>query len=172
MTRRHAGLRPTRVPLARLSPPSPGAGASRKVRASVSASPSAGHALDMPLLCEKTALAQIGFRSEKDIAELFPHFNQFLPCAFPSAIYLVGAKAPALPIKTAELGSKFFDVKVGMTRKDLDAGLAVLYDFRELIEPEEYYRYYPDMGFGVRLDKGRVSEVVLAVVPRAELAQP
>lgn len=90
------------------------------------------------------------------------------------AIQFVSASAPALPLRAEGLSSASKDVKVGMTTDQLDAALGDLastYDFRQLADREINYRFYSDIGLAVRVQKGTVVEIALAVIPKTNLAQ-
>jgi tetratricopeptide (TPR) repeat protein len=83
------------------------------------------------------------------------------------AIFVRGAKAPALPLRGKGLGERPVELRVGMTRQDFERALeGEDYDFRELLAPDVFYRYYPDIGLAVKFEKGRVGELVVAQVPR------
>lgn len=83
------------------------------------------------------------------------------------AIILTGEHAPALPVREMGLGSKSIELKVGMTVARLDELMGEAdYDFRQLTDPEENYRFYSDLGVAVLVKNGMVAELVISQVPR------
>ncbi|MBZ5521327.1 MAG: M48 family metalloprotease [Acidobacteriia bacterium] len=83
------------------------------------------------------------------------------------AIVLSGDHAPALPIREMGLGAKSAELKIGMTSAELDQMLGDSdYDFRQLVDPELNYRFYPDLGVAVLTKSGKVIELVIGQVPK------
>ncbi len=90
------------------------------------------------------------------------------------AIQLVSDKAPGVPLRAQGVSSKSSEVKVGMTTDQLDAVLGELaanYDFRQLVDKDVNYRFYSEIGLAVRVKKGAVIEVALAMIPKESLIQ-
>jgi hypothetical protein len=82
-------------------------------------------------------------------------------------IVLSGDGAPPLPIKQMGLGAKSAQLKVGMTSADLDRVLSDSdYDFRQLVDPDLNYRFYPDLGIAVLTQGGIVTELVISQIPK------
>jgi hypothetical protein len=87
------------------------------------------------------------------------------------AICLVSEKAPPLSLRAEGPGTKPVEVelRVGMTREQLDERLkGMAWDFTEVIDPDAYYRYYPDIGVAVRAraSVGKVEQIVVTQLPR------
>jgi len=58
-----------------------------------------------------------------------------------------------------------------MSSSDLDRVLGDSdYDFRQLVDPEEFYRFYTDLGVAIRVDNGQVTEMVIGQIPRRHTA--
>jgi tetratricopeptide (TPR) repeat protein len=86
------------------------------------------------------------------------------------AIYLLGPKAPALPLRGKGLGEKGPELKVGMTKAALEAALGEEdYEFIELERRDVNYRFYRRVGLAVRLTQNRVSEMVIVQFPERRL---
>ncbi len=85
------------------------------------------------------------------------------------AIQLINDKAPGLPLKAQGLSSGKRELKVGMTVDELDSALGDAgqnFDFRPLTDPNVKYRFYSDIGLAVRVQKGHVTEIALAMIPQ------
>jgi tetratricopeptide (TPR) repeat protein len=83
------------------------------------------------------------------------------------AIVLRGAGAPAVPIRTRGLGAEAKTLRVGMSEDEVIAIAGEFYDMKSLTGAEIYYRYYRDLGIGVRVTAGRVEEIVVAQIPNS-----
>jgi Zn-dependent protease with chaperone function len=84
------------------------------------------------------------------------------------AIRMRGAKAPPLVIRAAGQGGQSREVRIGMTTAELDGilgGDADDWDQRYGTSAQIVYRFYPRLGFGVRLSGDRVSEIIVAQIP-------
>lgn len=83
------------------------------------------------------------------------------------AICLKGPKAPPLPLQGQGSAAPTVQLTIGMTKADLEKLLEGQdYDFRQLDDPSLTYRFYGALGLGVRLEKNKVSELVIAQIPR------
>jgi hypothetical protein len=86
------------------------------------------------------------------------------------AIILCGDKASAVRIREMGLGTKFIELKVGMTSADLDRLLGNSdYDFRQLVDPDLNYRFYSDLGIAVLSQGGKITELVISQVPKRKV---
>jgi predicted Zn-dependent protease len=86
------------------------------------------------------------------------------------AIFLSGAAAPPLTLRSPGLGGPTVTLRSGMTQAELEQALPDLdYDFRQLVDPEVNYRFYRDLGLAVRLREGKVLELVIVQVPERRL---
>lgn len=85
------------------------------------------------------------------------------------AVRLRGPNAPELPLRGSGLSTTKKTIKIGMTKEDLETLLAGQdYDFRELDDPEKSYRFYRNLGLAVRLEGGKVVELVVAQIPQRD----
>lgn len=85
------------------------------------------------------------------------------------AVRLRGPNAPELPLRGAGLTGGKKTVKIGMPKEELETLLAGQdYDFRELDDPEKSYRFYRKLGLAVRIEGGKVVELVVAQIPQRE----
>ena len=83
------------------------------------------------------------------------------------AIVLCSDRASAVSIREMGLGTKFIQLKVGMTSAELDRLLGDSdYDFRQLVDPDLNYRFYSDLGIAVLTQGGKVSELVISQIPK------
>jgi tetratricopeptide (TPR) repeat protein len=83
------------------------------------------------------------------------------------AIVLCSDRASAVSIREMGLGTKFIQLKVGMTSAELDRLLGDSdYDFRQLVDPDLNYRFYSDLGIAVLSQGGKVSELVISQIPK------
>jgi tetratricopeptide (TPR) repeat protein len=83
------------------------------------------------------------------------------------AIVLCSDRASAVSIREMGLGTKFIQLKVGMTSAELDRLLGDSdYDFRQLVDPDLNYRFYSDLGIAVLTQDGKVSELVISQIPK------
>lgn len=85
------------------------------------------------------------------------------------AIVLRGPKAPPLPLRSMGLGATATELRVSMTKPELDRILTDLeYSFAGLDDPRVRYRFYPELGLAVQVQvrSGRVEELVVVRVPR------
>ena len=86
------------------------------------------------------------------------------------AIILCGDKASAVKIREMGLGTKFIELKVGMTSAYLDRLLGDSdYDFRQLVNPDLNYRFYSDLGIAVLTQGGKITELVISQVPKRKI---
>ncbi|MBX3414653.1 MAG: M48 family metalloprotease [Pirellulales bacterium] len=85
------------------------------------------------------------------------------------AVRLSGPNAPELPLRGSGLTGGKKSIKIGMTKDDLEKLLAGQdYDFRELDDPEKSYRFYRNLGLAVRIEGGKVVELVVAQIPQRD----
>lgn len=87
------------------------------------------------------------------------------------AVHCVSDGAPPVPLRAQGLSTAKTELKVGMTVDQLDAALGSLaqsYDFRPIADPNVKYRFYSDLGLAIRVQKGRVVEIAMALVPKEE----
>jgi len=86
------------------------------------------------------------------------------------AIVLYGDKAPRLPVREMGLGTKERELRIGMSSADLDAVLGDSdYDFRQLVDPEQNYRFYSDLGLAVLVQNGKIVELVVGQIPKRKV---
>jgi tetratricopeptide (TPR) repeat protein len=86
------------------------------------------------------------------------------------AIVLCSDRASAVSIREMGLGTKFIQLKVGMTSAELDRLLGDSdYDFRQLVDPDLNYRFYSDLGIAVLSQGGKVSELVISQIPKKQV---
>ena len=74
--------------------------------------------------------------------------------------------APPVGIRSSGLGSKTEMLKVGMSREDLERIIPDTPDYGTFLDPEVNYRFYPQLGLAVRVQKGHVAELVVMQIPR------
>ncbi len=85
------------------------------------------------------------------------------------AIHLVGDKAPPVLLREAGVGGKATELRLNMPEDDLDRILAdEPCDNRPLDDPKVLYRFYPRLGIALRTKGGKVSELVVAQIPRQQ----
>jgi len=83
------------------------------------------------------------------------------------AIVLYGSSAPAINIREMGVGTTRSMLKVGMSNVELDRIMGDAdYDFRQLVDPNLNYRFYPDIGIAVRSENGKVMELVIGQIPK------
>ena len=86
------------------------------------------------------------------------------------AILLCGEKAPDLSIREMGLGAKSVRLRIGMSMADLEQVLGDSdYDFRQLIDPNQNYRFYSDLGIAVLTENGKVVELVISQIPKRQV---
>ena len=84
------------------------------------------------------------------------------------AIRLRGPKAPPLVIRASGPGGASHEVRPGMTVAELDAllgGDANTWDERYGANTQIVYRFYPRLGFGVRIGGDKIIEIIVAQIP-------
>lgn len=90
------------------------------------------------------------------------------------ALFLTNDKAPPLVLRSVGVATKPVELRVGMAEKD---ALALLKDqradheLRPIADRTTRYRFYPELGLAVRMDSGRLAEIVIAQVPRLRFAE-
>ncbi|PYP86791.1 MAG: hypothetical protein DMG65_18020 [Candidatus Angelobacter sp. Gp1-AA117] len=86
------------------------------------------------------------------------------------AIRLAGEKAPAINIREMGLGAKSLQLRVGMPVSELEQLLGDAdYDFRQLLDPNQNYRFYSDLGIAVLTQDGKVIELAISQVPKRQV---
>jgi hypothetical protein len=83
------------------------------------------------------------------------------------AIMLHDEKAPRLQIHGAGLASTAESVSSGMPRDEFEKQFGADRPFGTIDDPAAPYRFYQDLGLGVRFKGGKVAEVVIAPLSRA-----
>ena len=80
------------------------------------------------------------------------------------AILIKGPAAPPVPVQVAGLDGEKRQLRVGMTRTEIERALGNPDDIteREFLTPKIFYRYYTDLGVGIRIASGIVIEIVIA----------
>ncbi len=88
------------------------------------------------------------------------------------AITLQGEFAPKIKLKMYGLTKDEKQLSLGMSREAFENILQnIKYDFRQIMDPNVTYRYYSDIGLGVLIRKNKVTEFVIAQVPRRKTAK-
>lgn len=86
------------------------------------------------------------------------------------AIFLTGDQAPPVAIQAKGVGSKKHELRVGMTTQEF---LNIVRDqpveTRYLDQPSVRFYFLPTMGLGVRVHDGRITQFVIAQVPRKQI---
>ncbi len=82
------------------------------------------------------------------------------------AIILTNDQHP-IAVRQVGLGTKEGSLRVGMSKAEVDTVLP-FYDFVALIDPENNYRFYSDLGVVARLVHGKVTELILVQMPRKQ----
>lgn len=105
-----------------------------------------------------TSLRRIAY--EKEGIELIANDRDVL------AITLVGPDAPAVPLRGKMVGGSPAGVlKVGMTEKELVQLLGSRPHPCEIVTPEKFFDYYRELGVAVRMENGKVAELVIVQLP-------
>lgn len=81
------------------------------------------------------------------------------------AIVLRGANAPFIPLRTQGLGGATYALRIGMSEAELTQTVGEFYDMKRLTSNDVYYRYYRELGVGVRVVDSQVAEIVVAQIP-------
>jgi hypothetical protein len=85
------------------------------------------------------------------------------------AIFLTSAKAPPVTIRAGGVASKGRELRVGMTEKDAEEilkGQHAEKGKQVVADAKIDFRFFPELGLGVRFEDKRVEELVIAQVPR------
>ncbi|MES1227267.1 MAG: hypothetical protein ABUL72_01270, partial [Armatimonadota bacterium] len=78
------------------------------------------------------------------------------------AICLCTPETEPIELKGTALGSETRNLRVGMSKQDLEAIVGEDgYDFRELVAEGINYRFYRNLGLAVRIEKGTIRELVV-----------
>lgn len=83
------------------------------------------------------------------------------------AICLSGVESPAITLRISGQGAATKgSVRVGITKQQLEQVLGEEdYDFRQLVNPDIYYRFYRDLGLAVRIRQDKVEELIVVQIP-------
>jgi Zn-dependent protease with chaperone function len=99
----------------------------------------------------------------------YPAYGLDLLCARSVvAIRLRGPKAPPVVIRASGSGGESHEVRPGMTVAELDSmlgGDANQWDERYGATQQVVYRFYPRLGFGVRIGGDKIVEIIVAQIP-------
>lgn len=85
------------------------------------------------------------------------------------AIVLNAATSPRLKLRDRGVATESSELYIGMTVEELDALLSELPVYRNLIDPNVKHRFYRSIGLAVRVEDGKVVELVLVQVPDRQL---
>ena len=90
-----------------------------------------------------------------------------LGCRETISIFLTSEKAPPIRLSRPGLGGTTAELRVGMPRQDLEAliGDEWTVDYISIDDPDVVYHMYRSLNVAVLYDGGKVSELVLVVVP-------
>ncbi|MCI0487188.1 MAG: M48 family metalloprotease [Blastocatellia bacterium] len=82
------------------------------------------------------------------------------------AIALKGRAAPALELQRVGIGGGKVTLRVGMTAQRLTQILGPRFAATTIFNPTIRYRFYPEVGLAARVVQGRVTELLVVIVPR------
>jgi predicted Zn-dependent protease len=83
------------------------------------------------------------------------------------AVFLTSPKAPPVYVQASGGGAKKQPIRVGMTMSDFVKILdGQPFERRFLDKPKVEYLFLPTLGLGIRYAEGKVTEIVLAQIPR------
>ena len=82
------------------------------------------------------------------------------------ALCLSGPNAPPLTVQGAGLGAGKATLRVGMTKAQLEEVIKEDFEYKQIIDPEVNYRFYPDLGLAVLIRHGVVQEMIIVQLPR------
>lgn len=71
-----------------------------------------------------------------------------------------------VPVQQTGLGAKRTAVQVGMSSADLDNILPYA-DLAPILDPEQTYRWYSQLGLAAKIRNGKVAELVIVQIPRS-----
>lgn len=84
------------------------------------------------------------------------------------AICLTDPAGPSLNLQPAGSATESVELKVGMSKAELDELLgSQQYDYRQLTDPEVNYRFYRHLGIAVRVKHGVVVELIIVQIPES-----
>lgn len=84
------------------------------------------------------------------------------------AVSISGDKAPPLSLRPTALGSPPVSIHVGMTFDEISAVIGDDFEMKRLQEGAPSYRYYRQLGLGVRVKAGVVEEFFIAQLPESD----
>jgi len=86
------------------------------------------------------------------------------------AIWLTDPNSPPVQLRATGVATEIQELHVGMSRDDLDEVLDdLIYDYRQLYDPEINYRFYRDLGIAIRVRKGKVAEIIVVQIPERKI---
>ncbi len=82
-------------------------------------------------------------------------------------ISTLGPTAPPVPVRIAGAEGQVRQIQVGMSLVEFEAALGNPDEIMErpILNPDVLYRYYTDLGFGIRIAGGFVTEIMIAQLP-------
>lgn len=85
------------------------------------------------------------------------------------AVSISGVKAPPLTLRPTTLGAPPVVIKVGMLFEQVSAVIGEDFEMKRLQDDAPAYRYYRQLGLGVRVKAGVAEEFFIAPLPENEL---
>ncbi|MBS0210618.1 MAG: M48 family metalloprotease [Planctomycetes bacterium] len=81
------------------------------------------------------------------------------------AIVLPTKQSPPLVVRESGTDADTMKLNVGMSRDELEQVLTQIPEYGHFIDPEANYRLYRNLGLAVRVQQGRVTELIVARIP-------
>lgn len=81
------------------------------------------------------------------------------------AIILGDGASARLPVRASGLGAETTWIHVGMPEDDFNRVAGEFYEMKRLTDARTYYRYYRELGIGIRMSGGKIAEIVVAQIP-------
>jgi len=88
------------------------------------------------------------------------------------SVQLYGTAAPSIEVRETGLGTEVHNLWVGMSIYDIDRMLGSDYEKRLLVNWDDGYRFYRDLGLAVRVVNDTVSELVITQIPYDHYWEP
>ena len=82
------------------------------------------------------------------------------------ALCLSGPNAPPLTVQGVGLGAGKTTLRVGMTKAQLEEVIKEDFEYKQILDPDVNYRFYPDLGLAVLVRHGVVQEMIIVQLPR------
>ena len=82
------------------------------------------------------------------------------------ALCLSGANAPPLTVQGVGLGAGKTTLRVGMTKAQLEEVIKENFEYKQILDPEVDYRFYPDLGLAVLVRHDVVQEMIIVQLSR------